>query len=578
MLSLPSHAKASRFGFYKRAVAPKDFGPLIKTEMNRCIHCTRCVRFATEVAGVQHLGAINRGEKTEIVSFLDSPFDSELSGNVIDLCPVGALTSKPYAFKGRPWEMRRTETIDVMDAVGSHVRVDTRGIEVMRVLPRVFDPINEEWISDKARFSYDGLQVERLDRPYIKRASNHYEAVSWQEAFAHIRSTLSMYKGTQIGAIMADMMDLESMFCLKKLMTHLESPHLDCRQDGAESLSHVRASYMMNTPIERIEEADFVLLVGTNPRVEAPLINARLRKAYTHGRLEGAFVGPLMNVNYPIEHLSDHPSVLEDIASGKHDVCDKLKASKKPLIIMGQSVFRRSDWARILTLCHQIADSYGVIQKEWVGLNTLQLAASRVGGLELGCVPGVKGKKTIDILNGARDGQIKAVYLLGADEIDTTNLKDTFVIYQGHHGDAGAEVADVILPGSAYTEKEGLYVNTEGRPQYAFRACPAPGEAREDWDIVTQLAKEFGFDWGFDVIEKVRAAIFKENPHLDSNGDIPSVTFKPFLKDINADTGLLKEPFTHAIKNFYQTDVLSRHSKTMAACARTFLKERQKGV
>jgi NADH-quinone oxidoreductase subunit G len=566
----------SRLSFPKRAVSAKDFGPLIKTEMNRCIHCTRCVRFATEVAGVQHLGAVNRGEKTEIVSLLGRPFDSELSGNVIDLCPVGALTSKPYAFKGRPWEMRRTETIDVMDAVGSHVRVDTRGIEVMRILPRVFDPINEEWISDKARFSYDGLKVERLDRPYVKRSNNQLEATSWDEAFAHIKANLSDLKGTEMAAIMGDVADLESMYCLKKLMDHLECPNVDCRQDGASSLSHIRNSYIMNTPIERLEEADYVLLVGTNPRFEAPMVNVRLRKAYTHGRLQGAIIGPAMNVTYPLDHLGDHPSILEEIASGKHAVSKALKAAEKPLIIMGQSVFRRDDWARILTLCHQIANAYGVIQKDWVGLNTLQLAAARVGGLELGCVPGPKGLGTKDILKGARDRQIRALYLLGADEIDTTNLKDTFVIYQGHHGDAGAEVADVILPGCAYTEKEGLYVNTEGRTQQAFRACPAPGEAREDWAIITMLAKELGAEFGFEVIESVRSAIFKDKPHLDSNGDIPNIPFKPFLKDIGADTSLLKEPFVNAIQNFYQTDVLSRHSETMAICAKTFLKDKAK--
>ena len=354
----------SRFSFPKRAVPSKDFGPLIKTEMNRCIHCTRCVRFATEVAGIQHLGAVNRGEKTEIVSMLDRPFDSELSGNVIDLCPVGALTSKPYAFKGRPWEMRRTETIDVMDAVGSHVRVDTRGIEVMRILPRVFDPINEEWISDKARFSYDGLQVERLDRPYIKKPNGQMEAASWDEAFAHIKVHLADLKGSEVAAIMGDMVDLESMYCLKKLMDHLDSPHVDCRQDGAHTLSHVRSSYIMNTSIARLEESDYVLLVGTNPRFEAPIVNARLRKAYTHGPLKGAIIGPPTNVTYPLDHLGDHPSILEDIASGKHDASKALKAAERPLIIMGQAVFRRDDWARILTLA---TDCTIRKIKKWVG-------------------------------------------------------------------------------------------------------------------------------------------------------------------------------------------------------------------
>ncbi len=569
----------SRFGFYKRSVEPKNFGPLIKTEMNRCIHCTRCVRFATEVAGVQHLGAVRRGEHTEIVSLMNQPFASELSGNVIDLCPVGALTSKPYAFKGRPWEMRKTETIDVMDAVGSHIRVDTRGLEVMRVLPRVFDPINEEWISDKTRFACDSLQVARLDRPYIKRERGVLEEASWEEALSCAVSKLSSYAPTEIAGLVGDMVDLESVFAFKKLMDFVKTPHLDCRQDGSHTLSSVRSSYIMNTPIERLEEADFLLCVGTNPRVEAPLINARLRKAYTHGNLEGAFIGPAIDFTYPMEHCGDQPDVLKTILEGKHSVSEKLKKAKKPLLMIGQSIFRREDWACILSVCHKIADKWGLVTKDWVGLNILQTAAARVGALDLGCVPGKGGKSTHEILSSAQEGKIKLVYLLGADEVDTRMLKDTFVIYQGHHGDRGAEIADLILPGSAYTEKEGMYVNTEGRPQYAFRACPAPGDAQEDWQILTKISQGLGDQQAsFSGIEDVRAAMFKEKPFLNSGGDIPDLPFTPFLDALDVTTSLLKEPLSYVIDNFYQTDVLSRHSRTMTVCAETFLTKNKEGA
>lgn len=561
----------TRLNFPKRAIPKKEFGPLIKTEMTRCIHCTRCVRFATEVAGVPELGAINRGGYTEIVSLLDKPFASELSGNIIDLCPVGALTSKPYAFKGRPWEMRKTETIDVMDAVGSHIRVDTRGLEVVRVLPRVFDPINEEWISDKTRFAYDGLSKQRLDRPYIKRAEGKWEESTWEETFTYTASALSALQGEEIAAIIGDMADVESMFALKKLMADLKSPNIDCRQDNAGCFPDVPESYRLNTPIARLEEADFLLLVGCNPRIEAPLINNRLRKAYTRGNLEAAYVGPPTELNYPAIGLGAHLPILEEIASGDHPIAKKLKEAQKPVIMVGQAVLRRPDWERTLHISYKIADNYGAITKEWCGFNVLQLAASRVGGLMLGCVPTGAYKNVNDILKGAHAGKIKAVYLLGADEIDTSSLKDTFVIYQGHHGDRGAEAADVILPGCAYTEKEGMYVNAEGRPQIALRACPAPGEAERDWRILYQLAKKLGKQWKWECITDVRAELFKEHPELSAIGELPSKPFASFIKKFSDTKHFVHEALAPAIQNFYHTDPISRQSKTMALCAKTFL-------
>ena len=568
----------SRFAFYKRAVQKKEFGPLIKTEMNRCIHCTRCVRFATEVAGLPEVGAVNRGEHTEIVSLMDKPFASELSGNVIDLCPVGALTSKPYAFKGRSWEMRRTESIDVMDAVGSHIRIDTRGGEVMRILPRVFQPVNEEWISDKARFAYDGLKMSRLDRPYVKDEKGILREASWYDALESVSKQLKLAKADQIAALAGDMVDIEAFYCMNKLLDHLKSPHRDCRQDGAFLMSGTRSSYIMNTPIDRVEEADFALLIGTNIRTEAPIVNARLRKAYAHGILKAAYVGPEIDLGYPATCLGDDPSVLKAIADGKHPIAEKLKAAKKPILFLGQAPLRRKDAEKIMALAHTIADKYGLDQKDWCGFNVLQNAAARVGGMDVGFVPKEGGKNTEQILEAARKGQIKVLYLMGADEIDTAGLEKTFVIYQGHHGDKGAEVADVILPSAAYTEKEGLYVNAEGRPQSTYRACPAPGEAKPDWNIIQDLAKKMGLDLGYAHVADLRQDIEKQCPLFGAIGQRPNKPFTPFLDKLDAKASLTKAPVRYAFENFYKTDVISRHSEVMDQCTRAFMDEKEGGA
>lgn len=566
---------ATRYKFAKRAVPQKDFGPLIKTEMNRCIHCTRCVRFATEVAGEPHLGAVNRGEKTEIVSLLGRPFASELSGNVIDLCPVGALTSRPYAFKGRPWELTKVETIDVMDAVGSHIRVDAKGLEVMRILPRVFEPINEEWISDKTRFACDGLKKSRLDRAYVKNSEGVLKEATFEAALKVVADKLKACQSFEVAGLVGDMVDTESMFVFKQLMSKLNVPHVDCRQDGVTQSLKPRCSYIMNTPIAALEEVDFALFVGTNPRIEAPLINARLRKAYAHGNLEVGTLGPFVDLSYPSTHYGDDPALLEAIHSGKHPAAKKLEAAKKPILIIGQAALRRKDSGRLLALCHQIADKYGLLRKDWCGFNVLQLAASRVGGLDLGLVPSKGGKSTEDILNAASLGTLKVVYLLGADEIDTSCLKDTFVIYQGHHGDQGAAVADVILPAAAYTEKDGLYVNAEGRPQYAHRACPAPGDALEDWKILAHILRQIDADAAFNTLHDVREALFKAYPHLAKVGSLVKKPFEPFLDQITMTDKFSDGALKPAIENFYQTNVISRYSETMAQCAKTFFKKNE---
>ncbi|MCH7936621.1 MAG: NADH-quinone oxidoreductase subunit G, partial [Proteobacteria bacterium] len=444
----------SRYQENKRAVENKDFGPLIKTIMTRCIHCTRCIRFATEIAGVPELGATGRGESMEVGTYVEMALTSELSGNMIDLCPVGALTSGPYAYAARSWELEKTESIDTMDAVGSAIRVDTRGSEVMRILPRLNEDVNEEWISDKTRFACDGLRRQRIDRPYV-RQDGKLMPVSWDDAFTAIAERIKTVDGGRIAAIAGDMADCESMMALKDLMTALGSPNTDCRQDGAKLDPSCRSGYLFNTTIQGIEQADACLLIGTNPRLEAPVLNARLRKRWTMGGFSVAAVGPGEDLTYDYRHLGSDAGALKSIASGHHDFAKVLKAAERPMLILGQGALARDDGAEILGLARRIAEGRGMIdaQSGWNGFNVLHTAAARVGGLDLGFVPGKGGRDTSGILDGAGDGGIEVVYLLGADEIDTDRLGDAFVIYQGHHGDRGARRADVILPGAAYTEK-----------------------------------------------------------------------------------------------------------------------------
>lgn len=559
---------SSRFHLNKRAVPEKDFGPLIKTEMNRCIHCTRCVRFATEVAGVPELGAINRGEHMEISTYVEKSITSELSGNMIDLCPVGALTSRPYAFKGRPWELSHTQSIDVTDAVGAAIRIDTKGREVMRILPRLNDAVNEEWISDKARFSCDGLKYQRLDRPYVKDAVGKLKETSWDEAFAVIAERVRETDGSKIGALVGNLADCESMLALKELMTALGSPHIDAREAGSALDAQARTSYLFNTTIAGIDQADFVLLIGTNPRWEAPLINARIRKNYLYNGLKVALVGEKHDLTYPYAHLGNHPQVLEKIRDKTHTICKDLKAAQRPMLILGEGALNRKDGAAILYLAREIAEKYGmIIPNQWNGFNVLHKAASRVGALDLQILPGKDGYSTVQILEKANQGKLEIVYLLGVDEIETSYLKKPFVIYQGHHGDKGAAIADVILPGAAYTEKDGTYVNTEGRVQRAYKACAAPGDAREDWKIIRALSDALGFPLPYNTIEALRDRMVAINPLFD---EIDVVQRAPWVSFETP--GILEDSaFTESVQNFYMTDPISRHSVTMAECTRQIL-------
>ncbi|NQU59623.1 MAG: NADH-quinone oxidoreductase subunit G, partial [Rhodospirillales bacterium] len=557
----------SRYKENKRAVKDKDLGPLIKTIMTRCIHCTRCIRFATEIAGVQELGATGRGENMEVGTYVEKALTSELSGNMVDLCPVGALTSGPYAFTARSWELKKTETIDVMDALGSAIRVDTRGAEVMRVLPRINESINEEWISDKTRYACDGLKRQRLDTPYVKR-DGKLQPASWDEAFAAIAERLKGTKGSQIAAIAGDQADCESMMALKDLMAALGSTNMDCRQDGAYLDASCRAGYLFNSTINGIEHADACLLIGTNPRIEAPVLNARLRKRSLRGRFPvaavGGVAGPGVDLTYDYEFLGAGADVLKSLASGRHDFSKVLKSAERPMLILGQGALAREDGAAVLDLARKIAEGRGMIGKSngWNGFNVLHTVAARVGGLDLGFVPGKGGFDTREILSNTQDGKIGVVYLLAADEIDTGRLGDAFVIYQGHHGDRGAHRADVILPGAAYTEKNATYVNTEGRVQQTRLAAFPPGEAREDWTIIRALSEVLGHTLPFDDIGMVRGRMVNVNPAFLNLDEVTPAAWG----DFGAEGDVSSDPLISPVTNFYMTDPISRASATMAEC------------
>jgi len=551
----------SRYEENKRAVPDKELGPLVKTSMNRCIHCTRCIRFATEVAGVEELGATGRGEGMEVTTYVQHALTTELAGNLVDLCPVGALTSKPYAFEARSWELHKTQSVDVMDALGSNIRVDTRGAEVMRVLPRLNDDVNEEWISDKTRHAVDGLKRQRLDRPYVRRDGKLVEA-TWPEAFAAIAARLKGVDGKKIAAIVGDQCDAESMVALKDLMAALGSPHIDCRQDGARLEAGVRGGYIFNPGVHGIDSADAILLIGSNPRWESPVLNARIRKRYVSGKCAIASIGPSVDLTYPVERLGAGPATLRELAGGKLSFSEKLKAAKNPLIIVGMGALARADGAAVLATARALAEACNAVRDDWNGFAVLHTAAARVGGLDLGLVPGAEGRDVAGILAGTQKREIEVVYLLAADEFDTKGLGKAFVIYQGHHGDAGAHRADVLLPGAAYTEKSGTYVNTEGRVQEAFRAVYPPGDAREDWAILRALSEALGKTLPYDTIDQVRARLVAVNRSFAALDQQAAGAWGAF----GATGDMADAPFVSPIANFYMTCPISRASKVMADC------------
>jgi NADH-quinone oxidoreductase subunit G len=551
----------SRYAENKRAVKDKNLGPLVKTVMTRCIQCTRCIRFATEIAGVPELGATARGENMEVGTYVEKALTSELSGNLIDICPVGALTSKPYAFVSRPWELRKTDSVDVLDAVGTPIRIDARGPEVLRILPRVDDAINEEWLGDRSRFSLDGLKRRRLDKPWL-RENGKLRPATWQEAFGAIAAKLQNLPGERIGAIAGDLCDAESMMALKDLLASLGSKNTDCRQDGAMLDTTRRDFYLFNTTIAGIDAADAILLIGTNPRHEATVLNARIRKRYlaTSGHIPIGVIGPAADFTYKYMHLGDTPAALHDTNGAFTKLLQK---AERPMVIVGQAALARPDGAAILAAAWSLAAAIGALRPDWHGFNVLHTAAARVGGLDLGFVPGAGGLD-VDAMFG---GGVDLLWLLGADEFDTARIGEgTFVVYQGHHGDRGAARADVILPGAAYTEKDGTYVNTEGRVQRGYLAMLPPGDAREDWRILRAFSATIGHALPYDTIEALRARLQQANPVFANIGlarfganDLAGPAAAGEISDT---------PLSYAAQSYYLSNPISRASATMAECAR----------
>ncbi len=542
----------------KRIVGEKELGPLIKTAMTRCIQCTRCVRFVDEICGTPELGGLYRGEKMEIGTYVARALSSEMSGNLIDICPVGALTNKPAAFTARSWELQKTETIDVFDAIGCNIRVDMRGNDVVRVLPRLNEDINEEWINDKSRFAIDGLKRQRLDRPYVRRDGKLVPA-SWNEAFAVIAEKLRGIAPNRIAALAGDLVDCEAMFALKSLVAALGSPNLDCRQDGANYDVSTRAASIMNSGIAGIEESDAIVLIGTNPRHEGTLVNARIRKRWLRGGCRVGVIGATVDLGYPYQSIGTTPQGIADLMFGKHAFAAILKNAKKPMFILGAGALAREDGAALHRVVRELAEHFNAVREDWNGFNVFQHAASRIGGLDLDFLPQIGGQGTRAILGGA----MEAVWLLGADEIDVTKLGNAFVVYQGHHGDVGAHRADVILPGAAYTEKTGIYVNTEGRPQVALQATFPPGEAREDWKIIRAFSEVYGEALPYDTLDTLRTKMFESAPVLANIGHCEKSGWSAFgfTGEVSA------QPFAPVIENFYMTDPISRASATMAKCS-----------
>ena len=554
----------SRYDENKRAVEEKYIGPLIKTFMNRCIHCTRCIRFMTEVAGVEELGAISRGEDMEITTYLDRGILSEMSANVNDLCPVGALTHRPWSYIARPWELDKTESIDVMDALGSAIRVDSRGKAVLRVLPRNNDDVNEEWISDKTRFACDGLRMQRLDQPYVREAGRLRPA-NWDEALALAAQKLKEASPERIGFLAGDLASVEEMFAFKDLASRLKVSNIDCRQDGAKLDPALgRAGYLFNSTIAGIDEADAILLIGTNPRLEAAVLNARILKRWRQGGLKVGVIGEAAPLTYKYDYLGAGGQTLQEVADGKHSFAEVLKDAKRPLIIVGAGAIARADGAAILGMASRIA--LGAIEGKDVGgwnpMNVLHTAASRAGGLDLGLVPGKGGLDTAGQIAAAAVGKLDVLYLLGADEIDVP--PGAFVIYQGHHGDRGAHRADVILPGAAYTEKSGSYVNTEGRVQLTERVVFAPGQAKEDWAILRALSAQVGNTLPYDTLAQLRSEMYKDVPHFARLNEIAPGTLDGVKALAMATGSISAEPFVSSVKDFYLTNPIARSSAVMA--------------
>lgn len=553
-----------RYMEYKRAVEDKNIGPIVSTSMNRCIHCTRCIRFSEQVAGVLDLGTSGRGKATEIGTYVDRMIDSELSGNLVDLCPVGALTSGPYAFTSRPWELKSVNSVDLMDSLGSAIQYDYRGSEIMRVLPRIHEDINEEWISDKSRHAFDGLKKQRLTVPLKRTAEGSFNEITWEEAIKEVAQKLTNAPGNQISGLVGEFSDVEAIVALKDLLNRLDSETLEFGGKAQNLNSDLRSDYIMNSSIVGIEDSDLLLLVGTNPRFEAPVLNSRIIKATRRGSLKVALVGTPQDLNYEYLHLGNSTRVLQEIASGKHPFAERLSKAKLPMILIGANALERADGQAVYNTIKSFAKNTPVIsaQNGWNGLNILHREGSRVGALDIGVSPRRSGNVQTS----------KVVILLGTDNIKPSDIpKDAFVVYIGTHGDEGAYYADVILPGAAFTEKNGTFVNTEGRTQLTRLVVQPPGLARNDWEILRALSEECGQTLPYDTQEEIRYRIAELAPHLLKYDYIePSIFGDIAALPTKSKQQLIISPLADNIDNFYMTDAVSRQSVVMAKCSTAF--------
>ena len=556
----------SRYEENKRAVKNKYMGPLVSTIMTRCIHCTRCVRFSTEIAGVDDIGLLGRGENAEITTYLEKTIESELSGNVIDLCPVGALTNKPYAFQSRPWELKKTESVDVFDGMGASIRIDSKGKNVLRVLPRLNEEINEEWINDKTRFAIDGLSRQRLDKPYIK-IDNKLEVTSWDTALKLVASEIKKRGAENTSAFSGKFSDIESLYSTKNFLNLLNSEFYDCRFDNTQFIPGHRSSYLFNSSIQKIDEADAILIIGSNPKWEAAVLNSRIRKAYLNNNCQIALIGPKINLTYKYTHLSNDISYLNNILNEKSDFLEHLKNAKNPLMLIGSSAINYNDGIEILKICAEICNKFNIVNESENGFNILNQNISRVGALDIGFYSKNFDRDfKVSLTKHIRDTN-PVVFLLGLDEINFSSLKDSFVIYIGHHGDEGANNADIILPSPAFPEKTSTFVNIEGRVLQTTKCFNPIGEAKEEWKIFRALSQEFKEQLKFNNLKELRQEIIKNFPHLNQLNTLPNKSEVNFGKSHIVDN----KEIEYNIKNFYMTDSISRASVNMANCTKEIL-------
>jgi len=562
----------SRFVENKRDVKEKYMGPLIKTQMTRCIHCTRCVRFATEVAGVPEIGAIGRGENMEITTYLEKSMESELSANVIDLCPVGALTSKPYAFEARPWELKKTESIDVMDAVGSNIRVDTYNWEVKRILPRLNNEINEEWISDKTRYSCDGLLKQRLDVPYIKK-NNKLQKSTWDEAINLLVNKIHSVQPNEIAGHIGDMINMENAMSFKKFFKTLKSENLEFREKNFYINTDEKMNYIFNSSIAGIEDADLILLVGSNPRHEATILNARIRKTFAQKKIPIFSIGNPGDLTYEYEIIGESTEDIKKIVSKEHNFSKKLLSAKKPIIIIGESALELKSGAYIFEEFKKFLTDNNLINESWNGLNILVQNASTVGLLDLNILQDKK-ENSSSFFDDLKNRKFKILYLLSSDNLEFQK-NDEFIVYQGSHGDRGAEVADLILPSATYTEQNGLYENLEGRIQEGKKASYPIGEALEDWKIFNRIIKKLGFKDKAANFDELRKEVLETVPNFSAINELPK---KLAIRKNNEKTSFFSEKIFIRELDYYYTNSISRSSKTMSECRQIRYKIKKDGT